>query len=503
MKFIFLLIFIISLNTSTVRAACSNAKKVTLSEEVLYDKVKGAWAGQTLGCSYGGPTEFKFLGTIIQEYIPIPWNKNVVRKWYDTFPGLYDDFYVDLTFVEVFEKCGLEAPVDSFANAFKRTEYPLWHANQMARYNLHQGIKPSQCGNWKNNPHASCIDFQIEADFAGIMSPGLVNQSAKICDKIGHIISYGDGWYGGVYVAAMYTMAYISNDINCIVKEALEIIPKQTGFYQCMADVIKWHKKYPNDWKKTWFELQNKWSEENSCPDGIHNSFNIGTKINCAYILLGLLYGGGDFSKTIDISTRAGQDSDCNPASAGGILGTMLGYNKIPKQWQEALLEVENIPFSNTDISLKKAYEISFQHACKMLLKHGAEKCADCFVFYPEKAIPVDLESSFENLKVMEKRTVEQSVKDLGSYSFSGTGVVVKGYLKGEIPIEYKACMDVYVDGELYESCILPAYINHRKCEPFFCYDLSIGKHTLTFKWNNELPNAQIWITEIITYTNR
>lgn len=339
MKFIFLLIFIISLNTSTVRAACSNAKKVTLSEEVLYDKVKGAWAGQTLGCSYGGPTEFKFLGTIIQEYIPIPWNKNVVRKWYDTFPGLYDDIYVDLTFVEVFEKCGLEAPVDSFANAFKRTEYPLWHANQMARYNLHQGIKPSQCGNWKNNPHASCIDFQIEADFAGIMSPGLVNQSAKICDKIGHIISYGDGWYGGVYVAAMYTMAYISNDINCIVKEALEIIPKQTGFYQCMADVIKWHKKYPNDWKKTWFELQNKWSEENSCPDGIHNSFNIGTKINCAYILLGLLYGGGDFSKTIDISTRAGQDSDCNPASAGGILGTMLGYNKIPKQWQEALLE--------------------------------------------------------------------------------------------------------------------------------------------------------------------
>ena len=142
MKFIFLLIFIISLNTSTVRAACSNAKKVTLSEEVLYDKVKGAWAGQTLGCSYGGPTEFKFLGTIIQEYIPIPWNKNVVRKWYDTFPGLYDDIYVDLTFVEVFEKCGLEAPVDSFANAFKRTEYPLWHANQMARYNLHQGIKP-------------------------------------------------------------------------------------------------------------------------------------------------------------------------------------------------------------------------------------------------------------------------------------------------------------------------------------------------------------------------
>ena len=47
-------------------------KEVVLSEQSLRDKVKGAWAGQTLGCSYGGPTEFKFLGTIIQDYIPIP-----------------------------------------------------------------------------------------------------------------------------------------------------------------------------------------------------------------------------------------------------------------------------------------------------------------------------------------------------------------------------------------------------------------------------------------------
>ena len=46
-------------------------KEVVLSEQSLRDKVKGAWAGQTLGCSYGGPTEFKFLGTIIQDYIPI------------------------------------------------------------------------------------------------------------------------------------------------------------------------------------------------------------------------------------------------------------------------------------------------------------------------------------------------------------------------------------------------------------------------------------------------
>lgn len=502
MKFIFLSIIATLIVFSTVHAV-SRKKKVIISEKALYDKVKGAWAGQTLGCSYGGSTEFKFLGTIIQDYIPIPWNKDVVKKWYDTFPGLYDDVYVDLTFVDVFEKCGLKAPVDSFANAFKRTEYPLWHANQVARYNLHQGVAPTQCGNWKHNPHASCIDFQIEADFAGIMSPGLPNQSAEICDRVGHLISYGEGWYGGVYVATMYTLAYISNDIEYIVKESLKIIPQQSEFHQCMTDVIKWHKKYPNDWKKTWFELQNKWSEENSCPEGIYNSFNIGTKINCAYILLGLLYGQGDFTKTIDISTRAGQDSDCNPASAAGILGTMLGYTKIPKQWKEALYEVENIPFANTDISLQKAYDISYHHACDMLLLHGAKKEADYFLFQPEKIRPVALETSFENLKVNKKQTIEQTIEALQSYSFNGTGIVMKGYLKGELPLEYEAILEVYLDGKLYESCILPVHINRRKCEPFFCYNLPASKHTLTFKWKNALPSAQIWITEIITYINK
>ena len=342
-------------------------KEVVLSEQSLRDKVKGAWAGQTLGCSYGGPTEFKFLGTIIQDYIPIPWDKHTVKNWYDTFPGLYDDVYVDLTFVEVFERCGLDAPVDSFATAFGRTEYPLWHANQVARYNLLQGVKAPQSGYWKNNPHAHCIDFQIEADFAGIMSPGMPNQAAEICDRVGHIMSYGEGWYGGVYVAAMYSLAYVSNDIEYIVKEALKVIPEESDFHKCMSDVIRWHRKYPKDWKRTWFELQNKWSEEISCPEGIHNSFNIGTKINGAYILLGLLYGQGDFTKTIDIATRAGQDSDCNPASAAGILGTMIGYSNIPESWKEALYEVEDIPFSNTDISLNKAYDMTYRHALSLI----------------------------------------------------------------------------------------------------------------------------------------
>ena len=101
-------------------AACAQkapSDQVTLEKDVLMDKIRGAWAGQVIGCTYGGPTEFKFSGFISDEYA-IDWNDHIVKWWYDNTPGLYDDVYMDLTFVEVFEKEGLDAPVESFAKAF-------------------------------------------------------------------------------------------------------------------------------------------------------------------------------------------------------------------------------------------------------------------------------------------------------------------------------------------------------------------------------------------------
>lgn len=210
--------------------SCTKNKYIDISQDILFDKVKGAWAGQTLGCTYGGPTEFRYCGVMIDDTVSIPWSDNELQKWYDGGGGLYDDIYVDLTFVEAIEKYGLDVSADSLAAVFMSKEYPLCHANQQARYNLLQGLTPPECGYWMNNPHADCLDFQIEADFAGIMSPGMVNSSSDICDRAGHIMSYGNGWYGGVYVAAMYALAYIYNDINLIVSEALKVIPVQSEF---------------------------------------------------------------------------------------------------------------------------------------------------------------------------------------------------------------------------------------------------------------------------------
>src|SRR3982751_1968776 len=200
----------------------SAQKTVTLTKQQLHNKIKGGWAGQTIGVTFGGPYEFRYNGTFIQDYQPLHWSATYMKDNMTNNTGLYDDLYMDLTFVDVFEKYGLNAPVDSFANAFANAGYMLWHANQAARYNLLNGIKAPQSGYWINNPHADDIDYQIESDFAGLMSPGMPNTASKISDKIGHIMNYGDGWYGGVFIGAMYTQAFISNDINTVVSESLK-----------------------------------------------------------------------------------------------------------------------------------------------------------------------------------------------------------------------------------------------------------------------------------------
>src|SRR4051812_29963516 len=256
---------------------------VTISSDVLKDKIKGGWAGQTIGVTFGGPYEFRYNGTFIQEYQPLHWSATYVKDNMTNNPGLYDDLYMDLTFVDVFEKYGLNAPVDSFANAFANAGYMLWHANQAARYNILNGIKAPQSGYWMNNPHADDIDYQIESDYAGLMSPAMPNTASEISDKIGHIMNYGDGWYGGVFVGAMYSLAFVSSDMKYIISNALKTIPEKSKFHQCIADVIRWHAQYPKDWKETWLQVQKKWANDIGCPEGVFAPFNIDANVNAAY----------------------------------------------------------------------------------------------------------------------------------------------------------------------------------------------------------------------------
>jgi hypothetical protein len=481
----------------------------TISKADVMDKIKGGWAGQVIGCTFGGPTEFNFNGTMIQDYVPIEWDETRMEWYYTNAPGLYDDIYMDLTFVETFEKEGLDAPALSHARAFANAGYSLWHANQAARYNILNGMEPPATGYWENNPHADDIDFQIEADFAGLMNPGMVNSASEVCDRVGHIMNYGDGWYGGVYVAAMYALSFYSEDIGFIVTEALKVIPEESQFYQCIHDVITWHGEFPGDWKRTWFEVQRKWSSDIGCPDGVFRPFNIDAKVNSAYIVIGLLYGQGDFGKTLDISTRCGQDSDCNPASAGGILGTILGYEAIPATWKQGLDRVEDMDFKYTTISLSDTYDMSFRQALGMVSRNGGEVGEAKVVIPLERPEAVKFERAFEGHFPVSIISVPRGSNRLlhegpseYSFEFEGKGFVIMGgawKLPGNEE-ERVLQVDLFIDGSLYETAALPTLYRARRNDVAWKYNLPEGTHQVRIVWKNPGAGYGIDVDQVIIY---
>jgi ADP-ribosylglycohydrolase len=486
-------------------SAIAQSSVIKISKKALQDKIKGGWAGQTIGVTFGGPYEFRFEGTFIGDYQKLMWRDGLIKDNMVNNAGLYDDLYMDLTFVDVFEKHGLDAPVDSFANAFAHAGYMLWHANQAGRYNILHGIKAPQSGYWKNNPHADCIDYQIESDFAGLMSPAMPNTASAISDKIGHIMNYGDGWYGGVFTGAMYTLTFTSADINYIVNEALKTIPEQSEFYQCVHDVVTWHRQYPDDWKQTWFNIQKKWANDVGCPEGVFAPFDIDAKVNAAYVVTGLLYGGKDFTKSLEIATRCGQDADCNPSTVGGILGALLGYDKIPAYWKQGLKESEDIDFKYTTMSLNDVYNISFKHALENIQRNGGTVDGDMVSIKTQLPVTVKFEKSFEGMYPVAKIPVQwNDKKDAISFSYEGTGFVVRGETaEWGSNTDFVFHTELYVDGKLIEKPELPASYTTRRYEICWNYDLPKGRHEVQLRILNTSDKYDINNVEAIYYTDK
>ena len=500
---VLLLVNVAPATNQEIRPEQRPRQTVRLTKDALRDKIKGGWAGQTIGVTFGGPTEFRYRGTMIQDYTPIAWYDGLLRESFERSMGLYDDVYVDLTFVDVIEKHGVDATAEQFAEAFARAGYQLWHANQMARYNLLRGLKPPASGHWRNNPEADDIDFQIEADFIGLMSPGMPNAASSIADRVGHIMNSGDGWYGGVYMATMYTLAFTSSDVNFVVTEGLKAIPVGTRFHDTISAVIDLHRRYPDDWKRAWFEIERKWAEDVGCVEGVFGAFNIDARLNAAYVVLGLLYGQGDMTRTISIATRAGQDSDCNPASAAGILGVILGYRGIPAFWKQGLADVEPLKFQYANLSLNDAYDLSVKHALELIHRNGGQVADDHVVLTVQPVTPVRFEQNFERHFPIAEITLRRRLSDETTFSFEGVGFVVQGSARSVTGKDLVIVADMFIDDRLVETVELPTNVSRRKYIPFWRYELLEGRHTVRLKIRAPSPDASVSLERAIVYGSR
>jgi hypothetical protein len=344
---------------------------VRMDRERFLDKCRGAWAGQMIGVSFGAETEWAWgVDGFLWQGEPnlaelLPWKPERISNALKQ-----DDCYVEMTFLKSLEKHGPDISPAQAGRDFARTKYDLWHANLFGRENIRIGIIPPRSGHPKHNRHANDIDFQIEADLFGILCPGLPQESNRICDTFGHIMCYGDGVYGGMFIAGMYAAAYFEDEnVRAVIDAGLACIPKKSSYHQCISDVIRWHAEAPQDWLAVWRKVEDRWQDNLDCEPDI--KANINAKLNGAYVVMGLLYGDGDMARTLEVATRCGQDSDCNPSNAAGILGCMKGFSGLDAPWVSGLAAIQGEKFSYTDYSFETLIPACQRLAEQVILRAG------------------------------------------------------------------------------------------------------------------------------------
>lgn len=457
-----------------------------MSEEELLNRIRGGWVGKAYGVSYGAPTEFAYCGRIITR--PLEMKPGELANLAEQ-----DDIYVNMGLLKAVADNGLDATVEDFAKEFTYGGFLLWHANGQGRQNVLEGIPPHLSGHPYYNPHADDIDFQIECDFIGLLSPGLPQSAIEMCDRAGHVMNWGDGVYGGYFVTAMYAAAFLETDVVKIVEKGLGALPKDSGYAAIIRDVLIWYKEDPGDWKATWQKIEDKYNHD-LCPWGAgpDRKFNIQASINGAYIAMGILYGKGDIMKTIDISTRCGQDSDCNPANAGGIVGTMLSYENLPTKIKEDMKPHMNTVFEFTPFSIESGSRECLKRALENIKRNGGQVNKDGVKIKEqpyENNNPAEI--SFPTLEPVERfRATDKRIRWKGDWKLEKMeeDTMHRSAEEGatmEVDFEGTA---IYVQGDTrFDHGILEMFIDGK---PMGKRDLYLHK-----RWVLAIQSTSVWIT--------
>ncbi len=198
-----------------------------------------------------------------------------------------------------------------------------------AYYNLKSGIDAPESGSIEQNGLACAeqIGGQIFSDCWGFVVPGNPKLAAEYARKMASVSHDGEGLLGAMFVAGCISAAYEETDIYKVIDIGLELLPSESEYVAVVKEVIWFYNKDEN---KNW----------RNCFQFIHDNFgydkypgNCHIIPNAAVMILSMLYGHGDYSKSQYICNMCGWDTDCNAGNIGSILGVLVGIDHIEDKW--------------------------------------------------------------------------------------------------------------------------------------------------------------------------
>ncbi|AHM60762.1 ADP-ribosylglycohydrolase [Flammeovirgaceae bacterium 311] len=298
---------------------------IEIPAETITDKIRGGLLGQMIGVQNGLQYEFKF----IEE----PGN---VSGYVPALPeGAITDDDTDFEWVYIYtmqQQRQLKIPYQNIATLWKeRINKNIWCSNRYARSLMDIDIDPPHTGNIALNPWA---EFNISGQFLcetfGLIAPAMPQSASKIGLHYTNVAIDYEPAQTTQFFTSMIATAFVESDIIKILDAGVQATDTSSILPMLVADLKEWHRQYPQDWKHTRKLIEEKYSPKTSWIRS-----NNGYELNSAGVVAALLYGEGDYARTMEFAYNFGWDADCNAATAGTILGTVKGYKWMMSQgWQ-------------------------------------------------------------------------------------------------------------------------------------------------------------------------
>ena len=310
-----------------------------MNKRTLRDKILGCFNGKNVGGTLGAPLEGK-NGFFDIEYFLQP---NI-----DGNPLPNDDLDLQISSLNAARRFGRCVNSEILAEYYNIFVNPSWAEYGFGKSNLRRGIPTPISGYHANKYKDSCGSF-IRSEIWACLCPGHPEIATRYAFFDSSIDHADEGTYGEVFWAAMQSAAFVETDIKKLIDIGLSYIPCESALYKGIAlvkgcyengktyeearDVI--FKKIPGAFSYQHTKLKDiKLKEYKPAPAGFDAPQNI------AIAILGLLYGEGDFGKSMLLAVNCGEDADCSAGSLAATLGIILGNSSLPEKWIKPINDV-------------------------------------------------------------------------------------------------------------------------------------------------------------------
>ncbi|MCX6620866.1 MAG: DUF1349 domain-containing protein [Acidobacteria bacterium] len=307
----------------------ASAAPPRISIAVYQDKVYASWLGQCVGNIYGLAHEQKYFQQPGPDNFPLGysgWGAARMKQVNGAFSD--DDTDVEYMYLLAMEKYGMEPRYADLAEFWMRSvHHDVWLANRAAVGAMRYGRIPPWTGRKEYNPHWFQIDAQLVNEIWAVTAPGMVGYAVAKSDWAARIMA--DGWAvePTLFYGAMYSAAFFESDVGKLIQIGKAALPPGARFARTIDAMLGLHDKYPADWKAARMEVLRLGYLEEPAESRTGTNANI----NAAFAVLALLYGGGDFERTLDLACALGFDADNEAATVSGLLGLIQGSRAIPR----------------------------------------------------------------------------------------------------------------------------------------------------------------------------